>query len=344
MNRTRWWPRCGPSYQWKLLLLVMILLRLIFFVGNWNQTPMMTGHHEISNDPSYYLTRGEKQDDDFNTTNILEDQFPSSWRPTRQWVEECVDRQTQLGLRPFEIPWRGYTLGDCVLICYKCKISARASHKQSFAAQYRRQACPKGSGVAPSRINNHNHTQIIQWETLEHILSQEDSSFDKPPPNAIVIHLRLGDIIEQANASVVDMLFQGGSPAHSSRYRNSLKSISEYLDTIELLKKSSTITLQVIIRGGVHFHNYYVPSTEKVQAPKSRAYANCLHQALSQNTWKNHHRLNVSMVIEGPTPDEDFYYGSHASYLIVSAGGYSQLLGRMAQRLGGVLSGRTFFY
>jgi hypothetical protein len=272
------------------------------------------------------------------------------WRPTRQWIQECVDRQQQQQqqqldrIEPFQIAWRGYTLGDCVLMCYKCRISIRSSplRKESFAGQYLQQACPKGG------IRFINNQTRVHWPTLEAILKQSPYG-DRPPDNGIVLHLRLGDVIEHANASVIDMLWEGGNPAHHAKYSNSIKSISEYLGNVEeavaLIQRndSNITTIPVILRGGAHFHVYYKSRDQRVAARKSRTYVNCLKEALEQaDGGRGPVQWNISMVVDGPTPDQDFYYCSHAKYFVVSTGGYSKLMGQMVMRLGGHVIGRTF--
>ena len=50
----------------------------------------------------------------------------------------------------------------------------------------------------------------------------------------------------------------------------------------------------------------------------------------------------MTMRLEGTHPDVDFYYISHASQVVVSAGGYSNLMGKLAEHRGGKIVGRSF--
>ena len=54
-----------------------------------------------------------------------------------------------------------------------------------------------------------------------------------PDNDEVVIHLHLGDAIELSNDEVGSMLHHGGNPAHCSLFTDGIKSIVEYLDTLE---------------------------------------------------------------------------------------------------------------
>jgi hypothetical protein len=153
-------------------------------------------------------------------------------------------------------------------------------------------------------------------------LHKQDPSFTVPAADELVIHLRLGDVIERSDSEVETMLMKGADPGHNKNFKTAIKSIREYLANIQ----ESGLD-KVVIRGGTHKTKYY---------EKSRVYAGCLKEAIGNAGY------HVSMEVEGNTPDQDFYYMSHATKVIVSTGGYSRLIGRMAERGGGIIVGRTF--
>lgn len=171
--------------------------------------------------------------------------------------------------------------------------------------------------------------------------------YTTPPSNAIVLHLRLGDVIEKSKDSVVKMLYRGGNPQHHVTFANSIKNVSEYLDAIreaetdlqqqqqqDSVQSGTTSTgtpttaLKVVIRGGSHVSQDYV---------KSRRYATCIKEAIIEAGYHD-----VEMVVEGQNPDHDFYYMSHAKYFVASVGGYSRLIWQMVELLGGKVIGRVF--
>ena len=127
-----------------------------------------------------------------------------------------------------------------------------------------------------------------------------------PEPEALVINLRLGDIVETSKSTAEQMLISGANPGN---FQKGLKSIHEVLDNIH----SSKATIVHIV-GGSHMKHFW---------KKSRVYAGCLHRAIQT---AGH---NVTMRLEGTHPDVDFYYISHAIQLVVSAGGYSNIMGKL---------------
>jgi hypothetical protein len=196
--------------------------------------------------------------------------------------------------------------------------------------------------------NRQQQQQQLQGQQQRY---QEGAGYEFPPSNAIVLHLRLGDVIERSRDSVVKMLYRGGNPAHHITFANSIKNLSEYLDNIReadqqyaLLTSRTTVeggwgngttplptaaTVKVVIRGGgSHISHHY---------RKSRRYVTCLKkEAIIEAGYPD-----VEMVLDGQNPDQDFFYMSHSRYFVSSVGGYSMLIGQMVQLLGGTIIGRV---
>lgn len=141
----------------------------------------------------------------------------------------------------------------------------------------------------------------------------ERKGYVKPDPNATVIHLRLGDVIEKTIYSVEDMLIKGTVAAHAQQNFITIRSVYEYLD---LLGNDT----KVVIRGGSHFPGCY---------RASRVYANCLQRALAKAG------KDVEMYLEESDGDKDFYFMANAKKFISSTGGFSNLIAQMVRRLGG---------
>lgn len=256
----------------------------------------------------------------------------ASWQPSFEWVQTCIkDLEIAQPPQPFQVVWRRYVLGDCIKMCRKCYVLKcvrhpekaqqrgsgcfeQATRNDTFAALYHFRAC-----------KTQHHVEDGNWTIVDEIMKEaerKDSSFVPPNPDALVIHLRLGDVIENSNSSVEDMLMKGGDPWHIAAYQSAIKSIHEYLSDI-----ASTAASEIIIRGGSHDPNYYY---------KSRLYAGCLHRAILAAGY------NATISLEGMDPDHDFFFMSHAKQIIVSAGGYSRLMGTFAKRNGGRVVGREF--
>ena len=160
---------------------------------------------------------------------------------------------------------------------------------------------------------------------LEEAKARQAANFQSPSPSTLVLHLRLGDVIENSNATVVDMLLSGADPWHATAYKSAIKSISEYLNDIE----SADGVTDIAIRGGSHDPNYF---------HKSKLYAGCLQQAIKRAGYP----IASTSTIEGGNPDKDFFFISSAKLLSVSTGGFSRLMGTLSQRHGGRIVGRQF--
>jgi hypothetical protein len=273
-----------------------------------------------------------------NTTddkNSIKEGF--HWRPSVEWIEQCVQsvQHNKSIVKPFNPGlYSGYVLGDCIKLCRGCYKGIETPELEmdsslimpTFATQYggKQSKCPHGR-------NNLTHIAHVFFQSKQHYLKKFPSKspgyatcFQEPDEDAVVIHLRLGDVIEKAkNVSVVDMLYRGASPAHHKNFRNSIKPISEYLDNLQT--NNST---KVSIRGGSHKPKFY---------RKSRVYGHCLKTAIEYAGYDL-----IQYEIDSGNPDYDFYYMSHAKTYISTVGGYSRLIGKMVKHLGGRVIGRTF--
>lgn len=265
-------------------------------------------------------------------TRVVDGKQPNLWRPDDQWIKQCVQDLESTDLQPFKVVWRRYVLGDCIKQCRNCytrkcvwhpeKVKEKgsgcyqkATRNDTFAAMYHFRAC---------RANKHIRDGNLT--IVDEILRQaeaKDPTLVRPPQDTLVLHLRLGDVIENSKSSVVDMLAKGGDPWHTDTYKNAIKSISEYLADIE-----QSGLRDIVIRGGSHDPNYF---------RKSRVYAGCLFRAILQAGY-----TSATMNLEGNTPDHDFYYIGYAKFLSVSSGGFSRLMGTMAKRHGAEMVGREF--
>eukprot|EP00978_Attheya_sp_CCMP212_P049479 scaffold669886_cov79-Attheya_sp.AAC.1 len=241
---------------------------------------------------------------------------PSGWWPNDDWIGQCVHNveSIQRAKKSFmycntKSEWEEYRLGDCIKLCRLC----RPSHwNSSFAALYSKVAC------------HDSHNQLrSHLPTVDSIFKrhENDEGFVKPDENALVMHLRLGDVIERSGAIPLEMLMRGATPAHHVSFATAIKSIYEYLTDI-----SGSGVSRVDIVGGAHLGG----------CKKSWVYATCMRDAIERAGWE------VSLQVNGGTPDQDFYFMSHANKIIVSTGGFSRLIGQLVSSHGGKVIGRTF--
>lgn len=204
-------------------------------------------------------------------------------------------------------------------MCKDCMVySGALLHNNTMMKDYYEQAC---------REDNTNYVLGGNLSIISNVLykRKSDPSFRAPMEDELVVHLRLGDVIELADADVETMLIKGASPWHHASFKNGIKSAHEYI--ADIVKSGYK---KVVIRGGAHWPQYY---------RKSRIYAVCLKEAITEAGY--YHGFNVSMSLEGNSPDQDFYYLCHAKQIIVGVGGFSRLIGQIVSHYGGTIVGRA---
>ena len=237
-------------------------------------------------------------------------------------LKYCVNLKESSPQLPFDVDpdWEGYRLGDCIKMCKECMVHPGAQKQiGSLMDQYHKQACPE---------NNTNFVSGGNLTLISNLFEQrkDNPSFKTPAEDELLIHLRLGDVLEFSLANVETMLIEGESPFHSSAFKNSIKSAYEYIaDIVNSGRK------QVVIRGGTHNPQFY---------RKSRVYSECLEEVIVAAGY--YYDYNVSLQLLEGTPEQDFYYMSHARQLVVGVGGFSRIIGKMVKYHGGTIIGRTF--
>lgn len=261
---------------------------------------------------------------------VLGDQGYYEYEVNDYWLERCVQDLSRQPSGPFHTLRPEYAIGDCIKLCERCDWGLENNTNTNvkfpnwtIAGSYARMACPYKERPEPNKPHL-IHKFGGNFRALEKILTKygQFEGFERPDPDAILLHLRLGDVIERTNDTVVTMLTKGGNPAHHKAFSNSIKSFYEYLENIE-----EANTTKVIIVGGSH---------RPMEYKKSRVYAGCLEKALRRSG------KDVTMSLDGGDADTEFYYMSYAKKVVVSPGGFSRLIGQMVKYHGGKIIGRTF--
>ncbi|KAL7544306.1 hypothetical protein ACHAWF_007690 [Thalassiosira exigua] len=134
-------------------------------------------------------------------------------------------------------------------------------------------------------------------------MAKELVNLPVPNENELVIHLRLGDVIELSDNTTDQMLTKGGDPRHHKNYKHSIKSVYEILSNT---KESGMKRVSVV--GGSHMPWHY---------NKSKVYASCVKRSIEKSGYE------VTLRLDG-TPDEDFYYMCHAKKFVATVGGIFQ--------------------
>ncbi|CAB9527146.1 expressed unknown protein [Seminavis robusta] len=256
----------------------------------------------------------------------LEDyQHLEHFRPSGSWLTSCAKMLAKDAtiVKPFPTNRVNYALGDCIKACDD-RCATPQGHPDHTATNVGEDYSATMAGhyghyMCPTRKNFTFVQDMLQ-------LFGERDTFIKPDPDALVIHLRLGDVMEgtgKRRTRQVDeqyrpdkMLRYGGSGKHNNfKSIHSIFSVDEYLAEID--KANAT---KVVLVGGSHKPDKFA---------NSRVYAGCLSRGLALAGKQVELRTDIG------DPDLDFYFMSHAKLFMRSTGGYSRYLSVMVKMLGG---------
>ena len=126
------------------------------------------------------------------------------WYPSEEWVHNCTqDLSSRTEAEgEWDVP-HSIALGDCIKFC---KCYHRPLPNTSFNKLYHKRACHGPLSAGNGRFN----LSII--DEVHAIQGKNPSLFMIPEPEALVIHLRLGDIVETSKSTVEQMLISGANP------------------------------------------------------------------------------------------------------------------------------------
>jgi hypothetical protein len=189
-----------------------------------------------------------------------------------------------------------YRLGDAILYdeYYHNNINKKWYNfwfKNSIATEYW------------NRSKNHN-----DLETLYNIIQKRSKNITKAAEDTLIIHLRLGDVIDHLSKENVDDLLNKDL---NNRYINNYKYFDKYINN-EKIKK-------IILVAG-----YHVPGKMK----KSEEYIEKIKIFLENKGYQVDTRINKY------SADEDFLYMCKSKYFLKSKGMYSKLINEMVKKNG----------
>eukprot|EP00797_Seminavis_robusta_P010658 Sro1794_g297980.1 n/a (256) ;mRNA; r:18522-19289 len=240
-------------------------------------------------------------------------------------------------MKPFPTKRINYALGDCIKFC-NTRCSAPQGHKNhtatdvgepfnaTMAGYYGHLHC-RSDGNNPNDGSAFNATAATAAIIDMFQIFGSRPGFRKPDTDALVVHLRLGDVMENKKRRKRDqepveflrpdkLLKHGGSAKHNGfKMFHTIFSVHEYLDAID-----TTNATKVVLVGGSHLPDMY---------KNSRVYATCLSRALAMAG------KQVELQTDSGDADQDFYFMSHAKLFMRSTGGYSRLIATMVAMMGG---------
>jgi hypothetical protein len=159
-----------------------------------------------------------------------------------------------------------------------------------------------------------------------------------PSCDRLVVHLRLGDVIEKHPRSVADFLSgsyaideehlltmeHDGMRVHGSDGATSegyVKPLSYYVHVIDEYKRSDGCGAEVTIIGGTH---------RSIPMVKSLEYVSSIVSLFRQNGFVVNQRISMSPSVR--EADQDFIDMVNARYFVPSGGGFSQMAAQLACR------------
>lgn len=164
------------------------------------------------------------------------------------------------------------------------------------------------------KTNDNNNIEVLN-EVCDIIKKRNNVKI--PFPNELVIHLRLGDVIENSKYS---------STQHWENYLNSegpglpgykyIKPKSFFINVIKKIKNKHKNIDKIILIWGDH--------KNLKSLKKSNEYIKRINDLFN----RHHYDVNVFFNRDA---DEDFIYMSNAKYFVPTGGGFSKLISKMVQ-------------
>lgn len=152
------------------------------------------------------------------------------------------------------------------------------------------------------------------YDILYQIVKEKSNDQEIPKDNELIIHLRIGDVIDWEYSDNIDDLLEGKKNYYYLRNY-------EYYDKI--FKKIITLDIEkIILVGGYH---------TKEDHSRSEEYVAKLKKYMEKNNFK------VETRIAKGSGDEDFIYMSNGKYFLKSGGRYSSLVNRMVKMNNGII-------
>ena len=153
--------------------------------------------------------------------------------------------------------------------------------------------------------------KIYDFDILHQIVKNRSSKLKNIPGDEdLVIHLRIGDVIEKEYTGSIDDLLEGKS------YYCYLISYKDIENALKKLKDKKLNIKKIIIVGGYHIHGNH---------DRSNTYINKIKDFLRNKNYNVVKRINTD------EPDEDFLWLANSKNFLRSGGGFSNLVNKMVE-------------
>jgi hypothetical protein len=197
-----------------------------------------------------------------------------------------------------------YRLGDMIRQSNRWENDGQEYHFENFPSSI--------ASEYMHRTNSKNNMSILE-DIIRH---RSTDHINLPESDTLIIHLRVGDVVEN-NQSTVSEILTDYTYLNShlwSSYTPPLKHIHKKLESVKTKLRKITLV---------------AASHEDIETPKS-----CQYIAAIQQYFEN---LGYQVTLRlGQDPDTDFIFLCNAKHLIPSSnGGFAHLIKTMCARLGG---------
>ena len=220
-----------------------------------------------------------------------------------------------------------------ILIALSMSLSCTTSEKKSEGVGYRlgdmikSKSMRAGDGGRQFHLDHYPDSIASEYmrrtdeesniEILESIVSERSVRPEQvPDSNTLILHLRIGDVIDQTPHMVKEFLARYVLYSNGVNY---VKPLSYYEAVHKKMTAADPNISKVVILGGYH-------KVLKRKA-KSQKYVDRIQQFFESKNMSVTLRINMDA-------DEDFIFMSNSSYFTPSGGGFSELVKKIVQKRG----------
>jgi len=205
---------------------------------------------------------------------------------------------------------KGYRLGDMIRSHqFRTYSTGRKLHYRDFP-----------NSIATEYMKLTNNTSDL--DILNEIVDRRAYTLKVYPNDSLIVHLRLGDVIDNSPYSIDEFLSQ--TVLWEGRY-NYVKPLNYYQRILEKIDHFDLIT-KVILMGGFHHPNKNYP----YNTTKSREYISKIAMFFQKAGY------SIKFRIDGDA-DEDFIYACCTHFFTPSGGGFSKLISNIVLKRGGIV-------
>lgn len=151
------------------------------------------------------------------------------------------------------------------------------------------------------------------YDILYQIMKEKSNGYEIPNDDELIIHLRIGDVIDWEYNDSIDDLLEGRKKYFYLISYDYLDKMSKQIIDMDIEK--------IILVGGYH---------TKEDHSRSEEYVAKIKKYIEDKGFK------VTTRIDKGSGDEDFIYMSNSKYFLKSGGGYSNLINRMVKMNNGL--------